>query len=43
MTKKSIGNLCIFPFTKYKSGEILQIGKSLMKKFLIKIKIHWDI
>tara|TARA_B100000900_G_scaffold416238_1_gene450434 strand:+ start:4496 stop:5647 length:1152 start_codon:yes stop_codon:yes gene_type:complete len=34
--KKSIGNLCVFPFTKYKSGEILQIGKSLMKKIFNK-------
>ena len=34
--KKSIGNLCVFPFTKYKSGEILQIGKSLIKKIFDK-------
>ncbi len=28
---KNIGNVCVFPFSKYKSGEILQIGKKIIK------------
>ena len=30
--KKTIENLCVFPFTKYKSGTLLSISKILTKK-----------
>ena len=32
-----IGNVCVFPFEKYKSGEILKIGKNIVKTLFNKI------
>ena len=34
---KKIGNVCLFPFEKYESGEILDIGKKIVKKMFDKV------
>ena len=34
---KKVGNVCVFPFEKYKSGEILDIGKKIVKTLFDKV------
>lgn len=31
-----VGNICVFPFEKYKNGEILDVGKKIVKKLFNK-------